>query len=535
MARELAKRVSRAGLSADVVADAFVSAVVPPGLDAAQDARARGDAAAFLGALLRHLDGDPGARTELERLLRAVAAEVVSSGDDAGILLDRLESGAHVLLAAMLESGRATPEAVIATDQRLRDVQHLARVAISDALADYERVIDRAVLEVTRAIESGAAPEEVMAVAAAGLWHLVEADRARLWLDIGGGRLELVASAGVSSSPMGFFVSAEHGVLADILHNAVPTRQCPVDPRAWEAAVPNLPIPASALFVPLAAAGRSFGMLYALRNDPVPFSDVAERSAARFVERVEPALAWAMQVRSLRRWADASQDFLRFITHELRRPLTVLRGYLDMLDTVDLDEARMLRERMERAADQLAEQLTGISETVTLEDPVRPLELSRVSLSQLLRSVQQAARDEAEQMGVRLEVEVEDGDVVVECDVANVQHALANLLSNAFRHTAGERRVWLRAGLERTRFLRFTVRDEGIGITPGDQSKVFLKYYRSDATRRAGASGSGLGLYFVRLVAERHGGRVSAENVPAGGAQFTLELPLEPGLVAWSI
>jgi signal transduction histidine kinase len=116
-----------------------------------------------------------------------------------------------------------------------------------------------------------------------------------------------------------------------------------------------------------------------------------------------------------------------------------------------------------------------------------------------------------------------------------VQHALANLLSNAFRHTDGQRRVWLSAASDGARFVRFTVRDEGGGIGVGENEKVFTKYFRSEATQRSGAAGSGLGLYFVRLVAERHSGRASAENAPDGGAVFTIELPLEPGLVPWSM
>jgi signal transduction histidine kinase len=464
-----------------------------------------------------------------------VAAQVVRTGDDPGVLLDRFDAGRHVILRALIERGEATtPAAIVDADDGLRAVHHAIRTAIHDAVGDTEREIDGAVVEVSRAIEGGANPDEVMRVAAASLCGLVAADRARLWLDIGGDRLELVASAG-GSAPMGFFVSSEQGVLADILNGAAPVRQCPVDPRAWEAAVPNLPIPGSALFLPLAAAGRPFGMLYALRNDPVAFSSIAERSGARFVERVEPALAWAMQLRSLRRWADASQDFLRFITHELRRPLTVLRGYLDMLDAVGPDEGAVLRERMGRAADQIAEMLTGISDTVTLEDPVRALDLSRITLGELVDTAQLAAGDEAEQQGVQLIIDVVEGDTVVQCDVDNVVHALANLLSNAFRHTAGARRVWLGAAPAGTRFVRFTVRDEGAGIASGDLGKIFHKYYRSDAARRSGSAGSGLGLYFVRLVAERHGGRVAAENRSGGGAGFTLELPLEPGLVAWSI
>src|SRR5258708_2963255 len=195
--------------------------------------------------------------------------------------------------------------------------------------------------------------------------------RARVWPGLGGGRRERVASAG-STSPMGFFVSSEQGVLAEIMRGVEPVRQCPVDAQEWEAALPSLPslpTPGSALFVPLAAVGRPFGVMYALRSDPIAFTDSALRRAVRFVERVEPALAWAMQLRSVQRWAEASQDFLRITTHELRRPLTVLRGYLEMLDTVSPDDGAILRERIDRAAEQLAELLTDVTQTITLADP----------------------------------------------------------------------------------------------------------------------------------------------------------------------
>jgi signal transduction histidine kinase len=524
--------MSGLGLSAAAVTDDFLAAVVPTGLRPEDDARARQGAEAFLQVLLRHLAGDPEALGQAEEMLRAVAAQVVEEGDDAGVLLDRFDAGRHVLIRAILE-GDCPPDHALVADDRLRIVQSLARTAIRDAGTGYQQVIDSAVAEVTSVIESGVPPEEAMHVAAATLCRLVNSDRARVWLDIGGGRLELVASAG-TTSPMGFYVSSERGVLAEIAQGRLPVRQCPINPEEWEAAVPNLPIPGAALFVPLAAVGRPFGLMYALRNEAAPFSDSAQRRAVDFVERVEPALAWAMQLRSVHRWAEASQDFLRITTHELRRPLTVLRGYLDMLDDVDPDEAVVLRERIGRAADQLAELLTGVTDTVILEDPARSLSLRHVRVGELVEIVTRSAADEALQQGVILLSDVGDEDVVVQCDVETVVHALANLLSNAFRHSDGQRRVWLSASPDSTRFVRFAVRDEGAGLAPGEDGKVFVKYYRSEATKRSGSPGSGLGLYFVRLVAERHGGRVAAENHPEGGAIFTVELPLEPGLVPWS-
>src|SRR5579884_1118406 len=242
------------GLSSAAVSEGYLAAVVPPGLPPRDDARAREGAAAFLQILLRHVQGDAEALGEAEGMLRAVATQVVEEGDDAGVLLDRFDAGRHVLIQALLQSGASAEEAADA-DDRLRVAQRATRTAIRDAQVSYEAVIDAAVADVTRAIETGAAPEEAMHVAAASLTGLVAADRSRVWLEAGGGRLELVASAG-SASPSGFYISSEKGVLADIMRGVDAVRQCPVDPTQWAAAVPTLPIPAAALFVPLAAAGR---------------------------------------------------------------------------------------------------------------------------------------------------------------------------------------------------------------------------------------------------------------------------------------
>ena len=533
MGREATAPVKSIGLSASAVSDGYFAAVVPPGLRPEDDARAREGASTFLQVLLRHLAGDPEALPQAETMLRHVADDVVEQGTDAGLLLDRFDAGRHVLMRAILELG-AQPDQVIQADDRLRLAQSALRSAIREAEEGYQKVIDDAVGDVTRAIEGGSAPEEAMQIAAASLSRLVGADRARVWLEVGGGRLEMVASAG-STSPSGFYVSSEKGVLAEIMLLGEPVVQCPVDAQQWGAAVPTLPVPGAAMFVPLAAVGRPFGLVYALRNEPVAFSESALRRAVRFVERVEPALAWAMQLRSVRRWAESSQDFLRITTHELRRPLTVLRGYLDMLDDVDPGDAEILRERISRAADQLAELLSGVTDTVILEDPARTLSLRRITIRDLVDSAVSNAYDEAAQQRVVLLTKVSAGDTPMLCDVENVEHALANLLSNAFRHTAGQRRVWLQASSDASTYARFVVRDEGAGIAAVDGDKVFQKYYRAEQTRRAGIPGSGLGLYFVRLVAERHAGRVAADNAAEGGARFTFELPLEPGLVPWSM
>src|SRR5258708_2225044 len=157
MGREPSPMVSTAGLASAAVGEAYIDAVVPPGLAEADHARASEGATAFFNILLRHVAGDPEAMPQAEAMLRSVATEVVEQGDDAGVLLDRFDAGRHVLIQAILESDMPREMAAVA-DDRLRIAQSAARTAIRDATVAYDSIIDNAVGQVTRAVEGGAAP-----------------------------------------------------------------------------------------------------------------------------------------------------------------------------------------------------------------------------------------------------------------------------------------------------------------------------------------------------------------------------------------
>jgi signal transduction histidine kinase len=427
-------------------------------------------------------------------------------------------------------------------DDRLAAVQLSARQAIAAAQrADMEQ-IEISVATVIGPAARAFSPDEVMAAATDAFRRLIDADTARLWLDLGGGSLELVANAGQAALDAALHASAGQGRLAELLRTGKPTRRRldQDEMETWREVVPDLRPAETMLAAPLLLAGRPFGLLYALRYPDraglIEFSNVDLRAATRFVARVEPALAWSLQARNAQRVSEATQDFLRVTTHELRRPLTVLRGYVDMLDVIPEPEQPVVRERIVRAAEQLASLLSEVSEIALIEDSQRPLRLVAMRLGEIVERVVEGAVDEAEQRGCTLLVSIADEDETVQCDSHHVEHSIANLLSNAMRHTAGERRVWVGAALVGDRAWRISVRDEGKGLCGENPDRLFEKYYRSLGTVSSGAEGSGLGLYYVRLVAERHGGRIVAADSPEGGAEFTLTLPAASGgLIPWSV
>jgi len=113
-------------------------------------------------------------------------------------------------------------------------------------------------------------------------------------------------------------------------------------------------------------------------------------------------------------------------------------------------------------------------------------------------------------------------------DVAKLQQVLVNLAGNAIEHSQAGQRVWLAARREETGLV-FSVRDEGPGIAPEDQKRLFAPFVRAGTRKTAGERSVGLGLAIARLVVEAHGGRIWVESKPDHGSTFFVTLPPEDG------
>jgi two-component system sensor histidine kinase MprB len=204
-------------------------------------------------------------------------------------------------------------------------------------------------------------------------------------------------------------------------------------------------------------------------------------------------------------------------SHELRTPLTSLRTNLEVLGT-----ARVLpagdRDRLRRDLVGQLEELTElVGDLVELAREDEPCDepLEAVRLDALVAGAVECASRHAPAVSFSAELE----PTLVTGARQRLDRAVANLLDNAGKWSppGGAVEVRLRGG-------ELTVRDHGPGIAAGDLPHVFDRFYRATAAR--GRAGSGLGLAIVRAVAERHGGVVTAEPAPGGGALLRLALPV---------
>lgn len=214
------------------------------------------------------------------------------------------------------------------------------------------------------------------------------------------------------------------------------------------------------------------------------------------------------------------------IAHELRSPLTNIRGWLEVTrdGVVDPDPALLasLHEEallLQRVIDDLQDLAAADAGTLRLHrEPLRA--------DELLDQVAAAHRVAADTAGVTLRTTV-DGTPWLDADPVRMRQALGNLVSNALRHTPADGSVTLAARRDGDDVC-LEVTDTGTGITPEDLPYVFDRFWRAEKSRSRRTGGSGLGLPIVRHLVAAHGGTAVAASEPGTGSVFTLRLPGAP-------
>jgi two-component system, OmpR family, sensor kinase len=218
--------------------------------------------------------------------------------------------------------------------------------------------------------------------------------------------------------------------------------------------------------------------------------------------------------------AFASQkSFLSDAGHELRTPITIIRGHLDVMG----DDPEERRETLDLVRDELDRMTRLVNDLLLLAKAARPdfLQPETVDLDDLTRELFAKASALA-QRDWRLS-SVGTGRIVA--DRQRVTQAVMNLSQNAVTHTLSGDAVELGSELRNGR-VRLWVKDTGPGVPSHEQARIFERFVRLD--RAPAGEGAGLGLAITRAVAEAHGGRVELDSRPGGGARFTVIIPTEP-------
>ncbi len=227
---------------------------------------------------------------------------------------------------------------------------------------------------------------------------------------------------------------------------------------------------------------------------------------------------------------DRTKDsFLTNVTHELRTPLSIIRGYVEMLDSECIgtleNEQRSALEVISRNLERLGTLIEEMIEFSRMQMRGFRLRLSLFDLPELVEECVRSIRPTSEQNNLKLVFSPTEGLPQIWGDRARLAQILTNLLSNAVKFTESNGKIQLNLSRAPGGTALLSVADTGIGIAPEFQKRVFDKFFQVDNTLERRYEGAGIGLSIAKSIAEAHGGTIELFSVPGEGSRFTLVLP----------
>jgi signal transduction histidine kinase len=233
-------------------------------------------------------------------------------------------------------------------------------------------------------------------------------------------------------------------------------------------------------------------------------------------------------LREIRR-SEQHDAFLNSVTHELKTPIASIKLYLETLKSRDVDKQKQgeFYDVMLADSDRLLNTVEQVLQAGRIREKRRQYNVSELNIADVI--------DEAISI-VRSRYNLSDGvirfappgdELRVVGDSADLRTAFVNLLDNAVKYSGGDPKVSIRvknAGLNNR--IAVVIRDSGIGIPPGDLKRIFKRFYRVDSPSMRETKGTGLGLFIVKSIIEKHGGSISADSKGEGkGTKFIVQLP----------
>ncbi|SFR32665.1 PAS domain-containing sensor histidine kinase [Litoreibacter janthinus] len=224
----------------------------------------------------------------------------------------------------------------------------------------------------------------------------------------------------------------------------------------------------------------------------------------------------------------AKNDFVSTVSHELRSPLTSIKGGLGLVlsgATGNLsDKSRSLLEIAHRNSDRLVLLINDILDLEKIASGQRQLEIAPTDIRTLIQDAATANEAFCSQYGVCIRVVSENRPYIVECDSGQIFQILNNLISNAAKFSKSEDEIVVSLAADGPDTL-ISVRDYGVGIPADAQATIFDRFTQVPGQDRKAKGGTGLGLSIVKAIAEQHQGTVTLESSEGAGTTFTVRLP----------
>jgi signal transduction histidine kinase len=236
----------------------------------------------------------------------------------------------------------------------------------------------------------------------------------------------------------------------------------------------------------------------------------------------------AGRLEELRRSDRMRRELIANVSHDLRSPIALIRGYLETLqlkgDAVSAEEREQYLDVALQNAQRLGEHVDALFALSKLDTQQVEPEPEPFSLAELAHDLVMRFQPRAEEQGVRLEVDLPEQLAIVRADIALTERALSNLIGNALHYTPGGGIV--RVALEdENDHVRVRVADTGPGIPEDELPRIFERFYRVEKSRSRKGGGAGLGLAIAKKILDLHGSTLDVESTVGEGTTFSFALP----------
>lgn len=287
----------------------------------------------------------------------------------------------------------------------------------------------------------------------------------------------------------------------------------------------------SLLGAPLVIAGRMIGVVNVGTLKPRRFDDDDVRLLQLAGDRIALAVENALLYREAQQAVQAREEFLSIAAHELKTPLTTVKGWVELLvaalrdpETVDAESIAMFAQELQGQVGRLEALIADLLDASRVQQRRLGLRPEPTDLAALAGRVLARFEHAPERTSQHTLVLDAPGPVHGVWDPDRLDQVLTNLISNALKYSPQGGDVCLRVGLDGDH-ATVVVTDQGIGISAEEQAQLFQPFARGEVARRT-ASGTGLGLYITTDIVEQHGGTLELESAPGAGTTVRVRLPL---------
>ncbi len=246
------------------------------------------------------------------------------------------------------------------------------------------------------------------------------------------------------------------------------------------------------------------------------------------LETIVGSVSVLEDVTEMRRLENVRKEFVANVSHELKTPLTSIRGFAETLSNGALDDASTAKRfvaKIESNAAQLQNLIEDILDISEIESGRRDLTLLSVKLRDVIEAVLGDFQERFEKKQLQTQIDV-PADQVIKADPAALRQILSNLIDNAIKYTEEKGSIRIYSTLTDDGFCEVSVKDSGLGIPKEDLPHIFERFYRVDKARSRALGGTGLGLSIVKHLVQGQGGQVDAESQLGSGSRFSFTLGL---------